>query len=222
MLPLFLCSLGMQAQKPREIKQAPQPPKKEIPMSRFSVKAGAALSVVYLSRNTKDWNNEPGFSAGLGYEINNFVRLSGLFTSFRGIEIEPTWNSIKAHTYEVNLEIQAHFPNKKTLLYPFTGLSLNTYKGFFTGENDFLGLKEHYQPNTTVRNNWLGLNIGMGAEHNFRVLGLFVDYRMRIGRQENGFNIMDVTWTGGVKIKLPQANGLKKIFRNPGDRFHWF
>jgi hypothetical protein len=194
---------------------------KEKQYTRLGLRAGGNISVIYLARNIKDNNNAPGFCGGFIYEINDFVRVSGLYTRFRPINIEPTWLNVKANTYEMNFEMLAKFPNKKTLLYPFLGLSYNTYKGFFTGESDYLGLREYYKVNSVVKNNWLGLNLGTGLEHNFGVVGIFIDYRMRVGRQEKAFNIMDVCYTGGVKVRFPYGKLAKKL-SHPNDRFHWF
>ena len=178
----------------------------------WSIKVGGNTSVIFLSRNIKDRNNEPGFCGGLNYEINNLFRLSSLYSYFNPINIAPTWENVKASSFEINAEIVAHFPNKKTLLYPFVGLSYNTYKGFFTGKQDYLNLKEFYTPNSTVKNHWLGLNIGTGLEHNFGIIGLFVDYRMRIGKLDKVFNIMDVCYTGGVKVRFPEGKAAKRFF----------
>ena len=101
------------------------------------------------------------------------------------------------------------------------GISFNTFKGFFTGESDYLGLREYYAVNSTVKNQWLGLNLGTGIEHNFGILGVFIDYRMRVGRQDNAINIMDVCYTGGLRVHFPYGKFAKRIVR-PNDRFHWF
>lgn len=194
---------------------------KEKPYTRWSLRAGLNLSVIYLARNIKEKNNEPGYCGGFIYEINNFVRISALYTHFQPTNIKPTWLDVKANTTEANLEILAKFPNKKTLLYPFVGLSYNTYTGFFTGESDYLGLRKYYPVNSTVKNQWLGLNLGTGIEHNFGILGLFLDYRMRVGRQEKAINIMDVCYTAGVKVRFPYGK-LAKSIASPNDRFHWF
>ena len=123
---ILIASLGIlffintiEAQRTTAVKTktiASSPKLKETQFTRWSLKAGANLSVVYLARNTKDNNNEPGYCAGLTYEANNFVRVSALYTHFKSVNIAPTWENIKANTYEINLEILAHFPNKKTLL----------------------------------------------------------------------------------------------------------
>ncbi len=197
------------------------PMAKERPYTKWSAKAGANVSVIFLARNTKDNNNSPGICGGLTYEVNNFVRVSTLYTRFRPINIEPTWYDINANSYEINLEVMARFPNKKTLLYPFAGFSYNTFKGFFTGELDYLNLKEFYKANSTIRNNWLGLNLGTGIEHNFGILGLFIDYRMRVGKQDGSINIMDVCYTGGLKVRFPYGK-IAKSLDHINDRFYWF
>ena len=195
---------------------------KETKYTRWSMRAGGNLSVIYLARNVKEKNNEPGYCGGFIYEINNFVRVSGLYTRFRPINIEPTWLNVRANTYEVNFEILARFPNQKTLLYPFAGFSYNTFSGFFTGQLDFLNLKEYYPINSTIKNQWLGFNLGTGLEHNFGIIGVFIDYRMRVGRQENSINIMDVCYTGGLKIRFPYGKLAKSIPAKTGRRFRWF
>ena len=164
---------------------------KERAYTKWSAKAGANLSVIFLARNTKDNNNSPGYFGGLTYEVNNFIRISSLYTK------------------------------KKTLLYPFAGFSYNTFSGFFTGELDYLNLKEFYKANTTIQNNWLGLNLGTGIEHNFGILGIFIDYRMRVGKQDGSINIMDVCYTGGLKVRFPYGK-LAKSLDHINDRFYWF
>lgn len=196
---------------------------KEKPYTHWSLRTGGNLSVIYLTRNIKEKNNEPGYCGGFIYEINNFIRVSALYTHFQPINIKPTWLDVKANTVEANLEILARFPNNKTLLYPFVGISFNTFKGFFTGESDYLGLREYYAVNSAVKNQWLGLNLGTGIEHNFGILGLFLDYRMRIGRQEKAINIMDVCYTAGIKVRFPYGKLAKRLSSPSGnDRFHWF
>jgi hypothetical protein len=204
---------------PKNVKTIPLP--KERDYTNLSMKVGASNSVIFLARNTKDNNNVLGYCAGLTYDVNNFVRVTSLYTHFKPINIEPTWLNINANTFELNLEVMAKFPNNKTLLYPFAGLSYNTFKGFFTGQLDYLNLKEYYQVNSEIKNNWLGLNLGIGIEHQFDLMGVFIDYRMRVGKQDKVINIMDVCYTGGIKIKLPHGK-LVKTLTHINDRFYWF
>jgi len=204
---------------PKNIKTSSLP--KERDYTNLSMKVGANNSVIFLARNTKDNNNVLGYCGGFTYDVNDFVRVSSLYTHFKPINIEPTWLNIKANTFELNLEVVAKFPNNKTLLYPFAGFSYNTFKGFFTGQLDYLNLKEYYKVNTEIKNNWLGLNLGTGIEHQFDLLGIFIDYRMRVGKQDKVINIMDVCYTGGIKIKFPHGKLLKTL-THINDRFYWF
>ena len=97
----------------------------------------------------------------------------------------------------------------------------DNFNGFFTGQYDYLNLKDYYGSNTTVKDNWLGVNLGTGIEHNFGIVGLFIDYRMRVGRAEKAINIMDVCYTAGLKVRFPYGK-LAKTLAHPDDRFHWF
>lgn len=205
-LLMLLSTISFSQNKKNVSKKGAEPTekvKRSVEYSRWNIKGGVNISVIYLARNVQESNNKPGFCGGIGYEVNNLIRVSGLYTHFQTIDIKPTWLQVKANTYELNMELMAKFPNKKTLVYPFFGLSYNTYKGFFTGESDYLNLREYYGTNITVKNHWMGLNVGAGLEHNFGIIGLFADYRMRLGKQENSLNIMDVCYTAGLKISIP-------------------
>ena len=204
---------------PKNVKTIPLP--KERDYTNLSMKVGANNSVIFLARNTKDNNNVLGYCGGFTYDVNDFVRVSSLYTHFKPINIEPTWLNIKANTFELNLELMAKFPINKTLLYQFAGFSYNTFKGFFTGQLDYLNLKEYYKVNSEIKNNWLGLNLGTGIEHQFDLIGVFIDYRMRVGKQDKVINIMDVCYTGGIKIKFPYGK-LVKTLTHINDRFYWF
>ncbi len=183
------------------------PKKKETYYKKWSLKVGGNLNAIFLSYDTKEQKNKPGFCAGLSYNVNNFIRVSSLYSHFNPINIEPTRINVNANTYELNLEIMTYFPNKKTIVYPFAGISFNTNKSTFTGINDNLNLKNNYSINSTIKDQWIGLNLGAGIEHNFGIVGLFVDYRMRFGKQEKIFNILEVSYTAGIKLRIPSKVG---------------
>ena len=189
----------------------------------FQAGAGIMSSVIYLSRNLNDKNDARGITYAVNYGDDKLFRVSAQFTKYFPIDMAPTWYDIKATSTEINLEKMVLFKNGKTILYPLTGLSYNTFKGYFTGFNDYLNLRSKYKINTVASSSWLGLNVGSGIEHAFGPVVLFVDYKMRIGRAEGwaSFMIMDVCYSGGVRFKL-KAPTLKKIFRGVGDRYHWF
>lgn len=191
--------------KAETLTKEPKPKaKREVIKTNFQLGAGLNGSVLYLSRNIKEDNDALGYTFVANYGGQNYLRLNLQYTYYKPINIEPTWYTIQANSIETNIEILARFNNNVTLLYPFVGVSYNTFKGYFTGMDDYLNLKEHYKSNSTIRNRWIGINIGTGLEHTFGPIVLFIDYRMRLGKADNlgSFNIMDVCYGGGVRVKI--------------------
>lgn len=201
-------------------------PTKKPPVKKtnFQFGLGGMGSVLYLSRNIKENNDAYGYALYANYGGNKLIRISMQYTFYKPINIEPTWYNIHAYTLEANMELLARFPNGKSFLYPFVGLSYNSFSGFFTGFDDFLNLREYYKANSTVENKWLGVNCGTGFEHTIGPVVLFCDYRMRVGKMDHsGINIMDVCYGFGVRIKLGvRAINIGKIFKRTKNKYTWF
>src|SRR5205085_12376021 len=113
---------------------------------------GAMGSVLYLSRNIKEKNDAYGYTFSANYGGTNLLRLGIQYTYYQPLNIAPTWYNINAQSIEANLEIIARFQDNKSYLYPFVGLSYNTFRGYFTGLNDYLNLFQYYKINSTVTN----------------------------------------------------------------------
>ncbi|HWY12725.1 MAG TPA: hypothetical protein VN026_15435 [Bacteroidia bacterium] len=214
--------------KPKSTRPKPIPipkPKKEVKYTNFQFGGGMMGSVLYLSRNIKEKNDAKGLTIVANYGGHKLLRFSVQYTNYFPINIEPTWYNIKANTIEANVEVIARFKNDHTILYPYAGLSYNTFKGYFTGLDDYLNLRERYKINTTVSNKWLGLNVGTGIEHSFGPVVIFGDYKMRVGVERAGgvntINIMDVCYSAGIRIKVSVIT-LKSAYHSMGDRYHWF
>lgn len=197
--------------------------RKEEGMTNLQIGAGLAGSVLYLSRNIKEDNDALGYTMNVIYGGHKGFRISAQYTTYVPIDIEPTWYNIKANTIEANIEAIVLFKNNKTILYPTAGFSYNTFKGYFTGMDDFLNLKEIYKPNTIVYDQWVGFNVGTGIEHAFGPLVIFADYKMRVGRADRtgGINIMDVCYSGGLRLKI-WVPTFHKIYKGMQDKYHWF
>ena len=192
--------------------------------TNFQIGAGMMGSVLYLSRNVKDDNDAFGYSLSANYGGHKMCRVSVQYTFYKSIDIAPTWYNIHAHTLESNVEVQARFKNNKSFLYPFAGLSYNTFSGYFTGRNDYYNLKAIYNVNQTATSNWIGVNVGTSFEHHFGPVVLYIDYRMRVGKGDNGphsFNIMDICYGGGLRYQI-SAPTFKKIYRGLTDKYTWF
>lgn len=189
--------------------------KKEPKLTDLGIGIGVTRSVIFLSRNIKEFNDATGFCATLVYGGHKLLRVSAAYSQYSSINIEPTWLNIKARCYEANLQILARFRNNASLIYPITGISVNEFNGFFTGVEDFQNLREKYAINSQVRSYWIGANFGLGYEHKFNPITIFLAYKMRVGTQDANqkVNIMDVCYHGGIRYDIKVLTP-KYLFRN--------
>lgn len=181
---------------------------------------GRSRSVVYLNRNVNQDNDARGHHLTLVYGGNRLIRFSGEYTNFKLKDIAPTWYTIKATTLEANVHFLARFQSNKALFYPIAGLSYNTFAGFFTGQNDFLNLRAIYPINQRVKTTWLGVNVGTGFEYFFRPGSFYLEYKMRLGIAEGSenLNIMDVTFSAGLRYNL-KVPSMSSLFRGTRGRY---
>ncbi len=187
--------------------------------TNFGIGGGVTKSFLFLSRNVKDNNDALGFHGSLIYGGEKIFRGNLEYTYYRKINIEPTWYDIKAYTIEMNLQAIARFQRTKTYFYPLFGLSYNSFKGYFTGLDDFLNLSDKYKKNQTANTKWVGFNVGSGFEQYFKQVSIYGEYKMRIGNSgERKLNIMDVCFTFGARyyIRVPS---IYKLFSGTKSRY---
>jgi len=187
--------------------------------TNLGVSSSVMRSVLFLSRNVKQNNDALGFHTAVVYGGDKLFRTSVEYTSYKKINIEPTWYNIKANTIEFNLHVLARFKKTKAYFYPLFGLSYNSFSGYFTGLNDFLNLTEKYAKNETATTNWFGLNVGTGYEFFFRQISVFGEYKMRVGTSsKNQLNIMDVCYNFGLRYNLIIPS-VYKLFSGTKNRY---
>lgn len=197
-----------------------KPVKTHSTKTNFSIGLGATNSAVFLQRNTLDNTKITGLSGFMTYDLSKQLRLAVDYTRYRKIDIIPTWYNIHASTIEANLQVLWH--SKSNLyFYPMAGLSLNTFKGYFTGLNDFQNLAQIYAKNNNVTTRWLGFNTGVGVEYNAKPFVIFGSFKMRLGFAERTtqLNIVDVCFSAGVRYVLTVPS-LYKLFRGTHDRYN--
>lgn len=216
LLLIFLCLFTSMRGQVRVIK-----PVKTHPLTtRLGLGAGAAGSVLFLSRNVKENNEAYGFHLSLAYGGTKLFRGVVEYTQYQTMDISPTWYNVKASTIESNLHIIARFSEGKAIFYPVFGFSYNVFSGFYTGVRDYLNLSTLYEDNTDVITRWWGINAGAGYEYFFGSVSFFADYKMRMGVSEgyNEFNILDVCLSAGLRwnLKVPTLYGL---FRGTRSRY---
>jgi hypothetical protein len=190
--------------------------KKKIELKHTTLGFGVGItrSVIFLSRNVREFNDATGFNVGIVYGGNKLARVSAEFHQYSAINIEPTWYNINAKTYEANLHLLARFKRSNAIIYPITGLSINQFKGYFTGKEDFQNLADKYPVNSEVRSYWIGANFGLGYEHQIGPLKAVLQYKMRVGVQDvvGKINIMDVCYSLGLRYDI-KALTPKAVYR---------
>ncbi len=211
-----LCTFRANAQRQvRVIKPVKTHPSK----TNFSFGAGYTNSAVFLQRNTLDNTKIQGFSGYLMYDLSRTLRLSTEYTRYNKTDIAPTWYNIHASTIEANLHIL--WRSKSHLsFYPMAGLSLNIFKGYFTGLADYQNLTEKYKQNNEVVTRWMGLNMGVGMEYSINPIILFGTSKMRVGFSDgrSGLNIVDVCFSAGIRYNL-RVPSLYRLFKGTRNRY---
>lgn len=209
---LFLQNAFCQVRTIKPVKTHPR-------QTNFGIGGGVTRSFVFLPRNVKEHDDVTGFHASLIYGGEKIFRGNLEYTYYKKINIEPTWYDIRAYTIEMNMQAIARFQKTRTYFYPVFGLSYNSFKGYFTGVDDFLHLSYKYQKNQTVNTRWIGLNIGSGFEQYIKQFSLYGEYKLRIGNGDNKqLTIMDVCFTFGARyyIRVPS---IYKLFSGTKSRY---
>ncbi|MBP9069992.1 MAG: hypothetical protein KBG47_10830 [Bacteroidia bacterium] len=188
--------------------------KLELKHTTLGIGVGITRSVIFLSRNVREFNDATGFNVGLVYGGNKLVRLAIELHQYSPVNIEPTWYNINAKTYEANIQLLARFKNGNSIIYPITGISVNHFKGYFTGKEDFQNLADKYPVNSEVSSFWIGGNFGLGYEHQIGPLKAVLQYKMRVGVQDvvGKVNIMDVCYSLGLRYDF-KALTPKAVYR---------
>ncbi len=180
--------------------------RKKIELKRTTLGFGAGMtrSVIFLSRNVKEFNDASGLNVCMVYGGNRIARVGFDYHQYKPISIEPTWTDIHAKTMEANVQFLARFRDDKALIYPLVGISYNSFKGYFTGKEDFQNLKDKYAANSQVQSYWIGINFGMGYEHKIGPVKAYFAYKMRVGAQDvtSKLNIMDVCYSFGLRYDI--------------------
>jgi hypothetical protein len=215
--PFLLLTALSAVSQVRVVKPAPPAKPKT---TRIGVYGGVTNSVLLLERNIKEENSANGFNFGLTYRLNRLARVSAEYTRYRKIDIAPTWYDVRASTFEVNVHVIAKMRDADFYFYPLFGLSYNSFFGFFTGANDYLNLSQVYNRNENVKTNWLGLNMGTGGEYSIERIGLFGEFKMRIGKagENRQLNILDVCFSAGMRYYL-RVPTMHQLFRGTRSRY---
>jgi hypothetical protein len=198
--------------------------------NRFSIGFGGNLSSINLSRNYRENPYKIGLNARATYDANGAIRVMAEYCYTPKFDLDPTWLNIHNQVFGLSANVMAYTRTRQTMIYTITGVGIQRWKGFYTGIHDFSRAKFYHQPNTTVLNKTLGLDLGIGFEKEILGSFLYFDFRYRFAQLEHAFGITDVIYNLGLKFPI-RGEDLKKKDKKgrakgrhhrKSDRYHWF
>lgn len=202
---------------------------KKDPEHRFSVALGANLSSVNIHRNYKENPYRLGFDARAYYMVNTGLRVMAEYCYTPKFSLSPTWYDIKNQIFNVSVNAVTYIKDQEVMVYTITGLCVQRWKGFYTGQQDYSTARFIYQPNTEVLNKNMGLDLGLGFERPFPGFYLYGDFRYRFARIDKSFGITDAAYNLGLKFPIfkedvskKKAKGRKRGLFKKSDKYHWF
>lgn len=186
----------------------------------FYIGAGGLYSSVNVFRNQKDYTYHPGVTTRLycetPYRLNGDMEYS--FMPF--FDLPPTWYNLRCSSFDINLHFQAVIVGEHSQFYTVTGISVQQWKGLYTGQNDFSLLRNKLPPNTIYKAKYFGANIGCGGEWDLGDVYLFLEFKYRLSNTDAGFGLSDAIYSAGLKVRTLEIN--RRLFRKPGQKYHWF
>jgi len=190
--------------------------------TRFFILGGITWSAIDLNHyNITD--PKPGLNARIYSYLKSNVRLAGEYTYALKHNDPPTWTNVVAQNAELNVHITGTVNNTQLAFYALTGASMQFWKGEFTGIADQAGVNVVVDAGEIESYTSFLANFGCGFEKNFRHFGFFGEFKFRLNQSDSNVKIKinDVVYGAGVKVNIRMKN-INKLFRKPGDVYHWF
>lgn len=196
----------------------------------FSLGFGGNLSSVNVYRNYKENPYNLGWNARLTYNFKDNIRFMAEYNHTPKFNLSPTWTDIKSQSFVISANAVAYIKDQDVMVYTISGLCVQTWKGFYTGIQDFSTAKLFYKDNSYISNRNLCLDMGIGFERPFPGFDLYGDFRYRFANIDTRFGIIDATYNLGIKFpiitkgaetNLKKKRHSKKLFKG-SDKYHWF
>jgi len=222
---IFICShFLIRAQTPalKEIKKNEDKP-------LFSLGFGGNLSSVNVFRNYKENPYKLGWNARVTYNFSDNLRFTAEYNRIPKFSLSPTWLDIRNQSLVISANAIGYIVDQDVMIYTISGLCIQSWKGYYTGLQDFSTAHFYYSDNTYVRNRNLCLDLGIGFERPFPGFNLFGDFRYRFANIDNRFGITDANYNLGIKFPIitkatdttKKKKRSKKLFKGK-DKYSWF
>jgi hypothetical protein len=188
------------------------------------------LSSVNIFRNYTENPYHLGWSIHSSYLTKNNLRFTLEYFRTPPFQLKPTWRDVRSNNIVLSLNALAHIVDQDVIIYTVSGICFQSWKGFYTGQNDFSDARFYYTENTWVKNKNLCLDLGIGFEKPFPGFNLYGDFRYRFAKTDNRFGIIDAFYQLGLNFPIyPRTNhknnGKTKrgnFFNKLNDKYNWF
>ena len=151
------------------------------------------------------------------YFTRGRYRVVANYEKVRAVDLKPDWLNVRSTYYDLCLHV---LDFSSTIMYPIVGITYENSSAYYTGANYITRLLPY--KNTDYKRNYWGVTLGGGLEVNVLThLKLFGELRIRIMKNDEKTSFNDMVLGGGIKLDLFSLN-LKRIFRKPNDKYHWF
>jgi hypothetical protein len=188
------------------------------------------LSSVNIFRNYSENPYHLGWSFRSSYLTENNLRFSLEYFRTPSFQLAPTWKNVSSNNLVLSLNALAHIVDQDVMIYTVSGICFQSWKGFYTGQNDFSDARFFYTENSWVRNKNICLDLGIGFEKPFPGFNLYGDFRYRFAEIDNRFGIIDAFYQLGVSFPVYPKSDIKSKHNNKKrgflnkltDKYKWF
>ncbi|MHB8260184.1 MAG: hypothetical protein ACYDCN_04995 [Bacteroidia bacterium] len=188
----------------------------------IQIGVGGLLTSLNYFRNAQQFTYYPAFSARLYYQPNGFVRFVIDYSKAQPANIIPTWVNVKSAYLDIDVHFLMHTSKDIGLIYFIVGASSQSWKGFYTGIDDYnKAADKNILPNTNYNTNYFGGNVGVGFE--FKILPRFDVYgeaHYYITNTDVGFGFSNSSYGAGIKYTLLDIRP-KAIYQKPSKHYKW-
>jgi hypothetical protein len=188
------------------------------------------LSSVNIFRNYIENPYHLGWSIRASYLSKKNFRITTEYFRTPKFQLSPTWNDVRSNNLVVSFNALANIVDQDVIIYTVSGICFQSWKGFYTGLNDFSDARFYYKKNSWVINKIICMDLGIGFEKPFPGFNLYGDFRYRFADIDKRFGIIDAFYQLGIHFPLSfysvekkiKPRRKRKLFNSLHDKYSWF
>jgi len=204
--------------------------KNKIHSENLFLGGGLNLSSVNIFRNYTENPYHVGWTIRASYLSKNNFRITAEYFRTPKFQLNPTWKDVRSNNLVFSFNALANIIDQDITIYTISGICFQSWKGYYTGLNDFSDARFYYTENSWVTNKNICMDLGIGFEKPFPGFYLYGDFRYRFADIDKRFGIIDALYQIGIHFPIyfyqnDSKNKTKKrhkIFKRFNDKYSWF